>query len=146
MQIREHGRQLLMIRTNYVPEKKRTVPVTVAKQDKWLSKVSDEVRQQLTKEEVEQLESWLSSRAEKESVERLESSLSVVEGIVCRAAEALSVESLASGLSSDKAAAIYASMDALAKALRKAGHKKPARQAKEALPAMDERQLPLDNA
>lgn len=146
MQIREHGRQLLMIRTNYIPEKKRTVPVTVAKQDKWLSSVSDEVRQQLTKEEVEQLENWLSSRTEKQSVERLESSLSIVEGVVCRSAKALSVESLASGLSPEKAAAIYAGMDALAKALRKAGHKKPARQAKAAQSAMDERQLPLDNA
>lgn len=142
MQIREHGKQLLMIRTNYVPEKKRTVPVTVAKQDKWLSTISDKVRQQLEPEEVEQLENWLSNRTEKQSVDMLNTSLSAVDSIVRRAAESLSVDSISSGLSPEKADAIYAAIETLSKALRKAGHKKPAKQTKEALPAVDERQLP----
>lgn len=127
MQIREQGRQLQCIRTEYIPEKKRTVGRVVAKQERYLSTVTDEVRQQLTPEEVDELETYLSKRKEKQSVDSLKSSLSHVEYSICRATEALSVDIVAEGLSDDGAAKIYAAVDDLMKALRKRGHKRPAR-------------------
>jgi hypothetical protein len=145
MQIREQGRQLQCIRTEYVPEKKRTFGRVVAKQDRYLSTVADEVRQQLTNEEVDELENYLSKRKEKESVDRLTDSLSHVGYSICRATEALSVDSIASGLSSADAVAIYEGMAALAKALNKAGHKRPARAKKQPAACTQTASLPLDS-
>lgn len=127
MQIREQGRQLQCIRTEYIPEKKRTVGRVVAKQERYLSTITDEVRQQLTSEEVDELESYLSKRQEKQSVDNLKSSLSHVEYSIRRATEALSVDVVAEGLSDDGAAKIYAAVDGLVKALRKRGHTRPTR-------------------
>ena len=69
MQIREKGKKILCIRTEYKPELKRTVGVTVASFDKWLSTAPESVCQQLTKEEVDQLSKWLSERTENQSVD-----------------------------------------------------------------------------
>lgn len=144
MQIREKGKKLLFIRTEYKPELKRTVGVTFASQEIGLSTIDDEVRHQLTKEEVDQLEKWLSNRAENRSVDSLKNALSIVDFTVCRATKALSVESLASGLSAEDADKIWSSLADLQKALKKAGFPKPKPVPKEA--AQDDKtgQLPLD--
>ena len=125
MQIREKGKKVLCIRTQYRSELKRTVPFTVASQDKYLSTVSEEVRRQLTETEVEQLEKWLSSRTEKRTVDSLESGLTYVSFSVRRASEALAVEALAKGLSIEDADKIWHSMEELQKSLKKAGFKRP---------------------
>lgn len=125
MQIREKGKKLLCIRTVYVPEKKRTVGVTVASQESYLSTVSEKVSQQLTKEEVDQLTEWLAKRAENDTVNRLKFSLSYVAPRMGEAAEALTVNGLKEGLSEQQAAEIWQAHERLAKALRKAGFKKP---------------------
>jgi len=144
MQIREKGKKILCIRTEYKPDLKRTIGVTVASQEIGLSTVSEEVRQQLTKEEVDQLEKWLSNRTENRSVDSLKSALSIVDYTVCRATKALSVESLVSGLSTEDADKIWSSLADLQKALKKAGFPKPKPVPKEA--AQDDKtgQLPLD--
>lgn len=130
MQIREKGKKLLCIRTQYVPEKKRTVGVTVASQDRYMSTVSEEVCRQLTKEEVEQLEKWLSERSEKKAVDRLDFSLSFVAKYMDEAAKALDVDGLKIGLSDEKAAEIWQAHEQLSKALKRAGFKKPTKQTK----------------
>lgn len=145
MQIREQGRQLQCIRTEYVPEKKRTYGRVVAKQDRYLSTITDEVRQLLTKEEVDELETYLSKRKEKQSVDRMRSEMLTVEHSMRQAAMALSVDELKSELSSDEADEIYRGMEELTKALRKAGFKRPVKA--KATKAADDKtaQLPFDN-
>lgn len=144
MQIREKGKKILCIRTEYRPEIKRTVGVTVASFDKYLSTAPEEVCQQLTKEEVDQLKNWLSDRAENQSVANLKLSLSTVSYSVGRAAKALSVESLASGLSTDEADKLWLAMGELSKALRKAGFKKPQQTEKKSADDSKTGQLALD--
>lgn len=125
MQIREQGRQLQCIRTEYVPEKKRTYGRVVAKQNRYLSTITDEVRQLLTEEEVDELETYLSKREERESVARMKGALSTVNYYMSQAAIALSVDELKDDLGSGEVEAIYRGMEELTKALRKAGFKRP---------------------
>lgn len=125
MQIREKGRKVLCIRTEYVPEKKRTFGRTVASQESFLSTISDEVRQQLTREEVDQLQEWLSERDKAREVDSLETRLSMVGRWMESAADALEVDSIKKGLSADQADAIWQSHERLSKALRRHGFKKP---------------------
>lgn len=130
MQIREKGRKVLCIRTEYVPEKKRTFGRTVASQESFLSTVSDEVRQQLTKEEVDQLQEWLSERDKAREVDSLKTRLSMVGRWMESAADALEVDDLREGLSADQADAIWEAHERLSKALRRHGFKKPQKPAK----------------
>lgn len=145
MQIREQGRQLQCIRTEYVPEKKRTYGRVVAKQNRYLSTITDEVRQLLTEEEVDELETYLSKREERESVARMKGALSTVNYYMSQAAIALSVDELKDDLGSGEVEAIYRSMEELTKALRKAGFKRPVKA--KATKAADDKtaQLPFDN-
>lgn len=144
MQIREKGKKILCIRTEYKTEKKRTIGVTVASFDKWMSTVPESVCQQLTKEEVDQLQKWLSERTENQSVESLNLCLSTVSFSASRAAKALSVESLVSGLSTEDADKIWLSIGELSKALRKAGFKKPQQTEKKSVSDSQTGQLSLD--
>lgn len=127
MQIREKGRKVLCIRTEYVPEKKRTFGKTVASQPTHLSTVSEEVRQQLTKEEVDSLEKWLSEREESKTADRLHNRLSIAASVMSGAADALEVDSLRESLSREDADAIWQAHEQLSKALRRHGFKKPAK-------------------
>lgn len=144
MQIREKGRQVLCIRTEYVPEKKRTYGRTVARQDKSLSTVSDEVRQQLTSEEVDQLSAWLSERQAQRAEARLSGSLQFIAAWMGEAADALEVDSLREGLSSEQADAIWQAHERLSKALRRHGFKKPAKPRQESPQKAREGQPGLD--
>ena len=125
MQIREKGKKILCIKTEYKPELKRTVGVTVASQDIGLSTVSDEVRQKLDKEDVDQLEKWLSKRTENQSVESASVSLSVAHISVRRMVESLSVDNAKSSLTPEKADSLWDALGDLQKALKKAGFPKP---------------------
>ena len=130
MQIREKGKKVVCIRTEYVPEKKRTFGRTVASQPSYMSTVSEEVRQQLSKEEVDSLEKWLSDRAESRAVDSLDIRLSFVASYMASAADALEVDSLREGLSKEQADAIWQAHERLSKALRRHGFKKPKAPAK----------------
>lgn len=121
MQIREKGRKVLCIKTEYIPEKKRTIGKTVASQDKYLSTASESVRQHLSKDEVDELNNWLSEREKKANVDSLKLSLSTINYSLSKAAEGLD-EGIQ--VSEEKAQAIYAAVDRLQKSLRKAGFKR----------------------
>ena len=125
MQIREKGRKVLCIRTEYVPEKKRTFGRTVASQPSYMSTVSEKVRQQISKEEVDELKEWLSRREEKRDADRLKTALSTVALWMGEAADALDVDSMREGLSTEKADDIWQTHERLSKALRRHGFKKP---------------------
>jgi len=144
MQIREKGKKILCIKTEYKPDLKRTVGVTVASQEIGLSTVSDEVRQLLTKEDVDQLEKWLSERTKNRSVASASNSLSVAHYSVRRITESLSVESAKNSLSAENADSLWHAIADLQKALKKAGFSKPKAEAKPT--AQDDKtgQLKLD--
>lgn len=139
MQIRESGKKVICIKTEYVPEKKRTYGRTVASQEKYLSTVSDEVRQQLSSDEVDELQKWLDDREEKNRVDGLKGSLSVVRACLPEAAEALETE--VGDLTEDQARKLWEGMERLQKALKKAGHPRPRKQTKK--PTADSRQSKL---
>lgn len=136
MQIRERGKKVVCIKTEYVPEKKRTYGKTVASQPKYMSTVSDEVCQQLTKEEVDELQKWLDDRQKERNVDSIKADLSIIRSVSNGAAEALERE--LGELTDDQAAEIWAGIARLQKALKKAGHPRPQRQPKK--PAADNRQ------
>lgn len=127
MQIRERGQKVICIKTEYVPEKKRTYGRQVASQDKYLSTVSESVRQQLSKEEVDELQCWLDDRAKKSNVDSLILSLSTCGYSLRSAAEALE-NGHGDELTDAKAAQIWEAMTRLQKALRKSGHPRPRQQ------------------
>lgn len=129
MQIRERGKKVVCIKTEYVPEKKRTYGRTVASQSKYMSTVSYEVCQQLNKEEVDELQKWLDDRQERQNVSSLQVSLSFVVDYTAEAAEAL--ETGAADLSDEQADKLWQDMARLQKALKKAGHPRPKKQTKQ---------------
>jgi len=144
MQIREKGKKILCIRTAYNSDLKRSVGETVATQDRWLDRVSDDVREKLTDAEAEQLEQWLKARTESRSADSLKSSLTLASFTLARSAEALGDEAIAAELTPEKADQIWQQMAVLQKALKKAGFKKPVKE-KQPLAAGDTQtqQLPL---
>jgi hypothetical protein len=142
MQIREKGRKVLCIRTEYIPEKKRTIGKTVASQDIGLSTVSEEVCRHLEKEEVDQLKQWLSDREEKRKVDRLETSLSILPGVLTRSAAALDNSA---ELDEKQVDEIVAGLDRLKKSLRNRGIKISKQTKKQSVAKKpDDRQLDIE--
>lgn len=125
MQIREKGRKILCIRTEYVPEKKRTYGRTIASQESSLSTVSDEVRQQLTNDEVDHLEKWLLERAESKRIDSLLYHLRMITYDIDAVVEALEVDSLRDRLSKEQADKIWLAHERLSKSLRRHKFPKP---------------------
>jgi len=143
MQIREKGRKVICIKTEYVPEKKRTFGRVVASQEKGLSTASDEVCQVLNKEEVDELNLWLSKRSEKRSVEDLERSLSILSRVLNKSALALDDSAQ---LDDQEVSSIIDGLDRLKKSLRKRGIKLTRQtEKKSAAKKGDDSQLKLDD-
>ena len=139
MQIKERGKKVVCIKTEYVPEKKRTYGRQVASQAKHLSTVSDDARQQLTPEEVEEFQAWLDKREQERAESSLRVSLSFAVDYTGEAAEAL--EKGVAELTEERANKLWEDMARLQKALKKAGHPRPKRQPKSK--TVDERQSKL---
>lgn len=139
MQIKERGKKVVCIKTEYVPEKKRTYGRQVASQDYRLTTVSEEVRRQLNKEDVDELQKWLDDRAKQDEVDTLKFKLSTIGYSMNKAAEALETE--AGELDEKQAADAWEAISRLQKALKKAGHSRPRKQTKK--PTADNRQSKL---
>lgn len=122
MQIRVRGNRILCIKTKYSDEHKRTFGKTVASFDKYETTVPDDVRRQLEKEDVDQLQKWLDDRAEKERVDFLSGRLTNASQSLSWMIEALSDDRIKSGLSSEQAAAVFEQIKELRKALKRAGY------------------------
>jgi len=129
MQIREQGKKIQLIRTHYLPEKKRTVGRVFATFDKSLDLIPGTIRPKITQEETDKLEKYLFDRKEKEILEDLKFNLLNISYAMSKAKKALSKKNILSALTLDGANLIYNEMTALTKALRQAGFKKPAQKA-----------------
>lgn len=129
MQIREKGRKVICIKTEYSPEKKRTFGKTVASQDIGLSTVSEYVSQQLSKEEVDELQNWLTKREETKEVDSHKIKLSISHITIPKIADALDAGYRFE--SEEKAQATMEAVDRLNKSLRKAGYKRTKNKSKE---------------
>lgn len=140
MQFREKGKQVLVIKTEYRKEHKRTFPVTVASQPRWMTTVSQEVCQQLSKEDCEDFQKWLDRRQENKVVDRQKSELSFLAGRLTQAADGLDAGIEIEG----DVQPIFEAVDRLKKSLRKAGYK-PAEKQKQS-PAANDRQADLLSA
>lgn len=121
MQIREKGQKVLLIRTEYCKDKKRTFGRTVASQNKYLSTVSEEVSRQLTKAEVDKLKAWLSRREKKRAHDGAYISLALLNRSLKDATKSLSVDGAMDGLPESWGNDTLDSIDELKKALRKQG-------------------------
>lgn len=145
MMFREKGQKVVCLRSEYMPDKKRTRAVQVASFDKWLSTAPDEVCQLLEPEEVDQLKEWLSERGRKRSVESLKLSLSNVHYSACRAVEALAVDEIAATMTADQGADLFDAITELRKSLKRAGFEPRKQPKKQAVDAPDNQQsLGLD--
>lgn len=121
MMFREKGRRVLCLRSQYDPERKRTYARTVASLERGLSTVPEEVRQQIESEEVEQLEEWLSEQQRKRWVAESRLTLMLTPRTLWRASRSLDDEDVREVLDQEVAREMYRAMQALAKALRRAG-------------------------
>lgn len=125
MQIREKGKKVLCIKTQYDAERKRTFGVTVASQDIGLSTVSAEVRQRLDQADVDELQDWLFKRSNKQTVDGAKASLSLAHYTVRRLSDSLSVDGAIEGLTPGNADLLWDALADLQKGLKKAGFPKP---------------------
>lgn len=133
MQIREQGRQVQLIRSPYDATKKRCVQKVVhtfpqsnvgygSAIDEFLS--ADQLAD-LSDDEKKTVSDWLKARADKKAADRRESAISFADGSIGRVADAISSD----GVSAEQAARIWAAIDKLSKALKKASYPKSAMKA-----------------
>ncbi|MCG8030439.1 MAG: hypothetical protein N0E59_20295 [Candidatus Thiodiazotropha taylori] len=66
MQIKVKGSRVQLLRSIYLPEKKRSTQKMVAGFPTWHTSTSADVREQLTDDEVAQVDTWLADQKEQE--------------------------------------------------------------------------------
>jgi cell division septation protein DedD len=128
MQIREQGKQVQLIRSPYDKEKKRCVQKvahTFKQQHKYLSDditkyLSAEQLADLSDDEKKTLSDWLKAKTDKTKADDCMINIMTADRLLSQSADSI----LSAGVSAEKAAAIWAAMDKMSKALRKAGHPK----------------------
>jgi hypothetical protein len=125
MQLREKGRRILILRSEYVPEKKRTVARTVGSIPKGQTTLPDEVRSKLTENESADVLEQLRQRTEKQSADMARLNVRWMPREIERMAESVEHDQGAEALDEKTAHAAYAAIDRLQKALRKRGHTRP---------------------
>jgi len=129
MQIRTQGRKIQCIRSEYDPEIKRSRQKVVATLHSWADRMPSEGLEVLTDEERAQLTEYLAKKAAERAERDTAFALLTLDRSVERLAGA--VEKGGDGeLSAEVAARTWTAIQRLQKALKKAGHPKPAPQAK----------------
>lgn len=125
MQFRIQGKKLQCIRSTYDPASKRSHQKVVAALSRWADKYSSDEVAELTPAELAELDAYLAKKNAELHQARLSHSVwtaSRADGELAKLAEAVgAVESL----TAEQAAAIWAGLAAVGKALKKAGHPKP---------------------
>lgn len=124
MQFREKGQKILCIRTEYLPEKKRTVGRTIASIDRRNPRLSTAEMGKLTADEINQFKAWLETLTAERNREDLEDALKGFAVHADKAARALALDSPLI-LTEAQAAAAWESIAAMQKALKKAGYPRP---------------------
>lgn len=124
MQVRARGNRYQLIRTEYIPEKKRTVGRVVDSLDGYMPTLTDKVREKLSAEELEQVEEKLVDIRHQQIEQEADQTLAKLDELVSLASLALSGNKTPTCLSKDKARLVYESIDELERRLRKHGFKK----------------------
>jgi len=125
MMFRVKGKRIQCLRSEYLPEKKRTQAKLICSLFKWEDAVPEEVRQLLTKEEVDSLREYMSSRSHKMAVERAELKLLLAAESLDGISSALQCDALdhAELLSPEAGAELFAKIAELRKQLKRAGYR-----------------------
>lgn len=97
---------------------------TVASFNKYSRPIPDEVRAKLTEEELVALQAWLDKRDQKTDKILDKLALDGLADTLRRSIQALEVPELAAKLTPEKVTALWAELDEMRRALRKAGHPK----------------------
>jgi hypothetical protein len=125
MQIKQRGMKVVCIRTEYIPEKKRTVGKQVASQDSHHKKVTPEVEKSLLKEDAQELQNWLDARSESDEKRTKMRVLSQIKTSLERSTEALSEGFRLKDLDFDcEPEDIFEALDNFRKAFKRAGYKR----------------------
>lgn len=103
---------------------------TVVSFDKYSRPIPDEVRAKLTEEELVALQAWLDKRDQKTDTILDRMALDGLAGTLRRSIKALEVPENVAKLTEDKTAELWAELDEMRRALRKAGRPKPKDEAK----------------
>lgn len=139
----KYSNRVQCMRSVYDPKKKRGTPDQIASQDAYHDSVTKEVREKLTEEEIIQFQKWIDDQAEGKKKARRNIELRLLKKNI-----ELSSNSLNSGgrFEDDDVKEnpddIFAALDELKKALRKAGYKRPQKASRPSAPK-DDRQANL---
>jgi hypothetical protein len=125
MRIKEKGQRLQLLRTEYVPEIKRGRDIMIGSLSKYAGSVPDDVRELLTADELEKLETYLTQRREASTVMMQGFALDTLPSKLREAMEGLKSADKVAAMKPDHIAEIWACLDAMRTAMRKAGLSKP---------------------
>jgi len=128
MRFKETTKKILCIRTTYNPDKGRGEDKTVASIWRFAESVTDEVREQLTADELVQLENYLKSKNDNMAFYKQQFALQsrIVEEIK-DGLKGLENPEIRGSVTPDQAAEIWAGLDAMRRAMRRAGFDRPAK-------------------
>ena len=123
MQIKVRGHKLALIRSEYVPEKKRTVGRFVASFDKWASKIPEDVRAKLTDAEAQEVDAEICRRRAERDADIAKMELLNLPRTLNAVADQIE-DGEGNEPSDDHVQDIYAGIDRLQKVLRSRGFKR----------------------
>lgn len=125
MRIKEKGSKLQLLRVSYSTERGRSVENMVGSIDKHAQSIPEELRKLLQADEIEQLEAFILARLEHDQLESKKRTLDYGAALLAGFRKTLEDPQLQGYLSAEKAAKMWAELDATRTAMRKAGYAKP---------------------
>ncbi len=128
MQFRIQGKKVQCIRSAYDPSPgvKRSHQKLVASFDRWAKALPHAGLEELTDEEMRELAAWFKEQQAKE--EEVSNQIRVENAASSLKHLAKSIGFMGAAMTDAEAAATWSALNDVAKALRKSGHRKPARQ------------------
>lgn len=127
----KYGSRLQLMESEYNKDKKRSENTMIASLDGHLDHVTDELKETLTEEQIKCFQDFLDERAKLEKVSRNQTKLSILKNQILTASRALDAGIRFEDEDVNKdPEEVFAAIDELKKAMRKAGYKrakKPAR-------------------
>lgn len=125
MRIKEKGKRLQLLRTEYVPELKRGRDVMIGSLSKYDAHVPDDVKALLSEDELAKLETHLKERREASAAVMQGFALDTLPSKLREAMEALKSPEHAASVTPEHAASIWSALDDMRAAMRKAGLARP---------------------
>lgn len=142
MQIREQGKKLQFIRSTYQPELKRSTSQLVATCSKYASALPADEAAKLQPEELEQVKAYFEKKAADQAAWSVKYA---VDGLPATLAQVVQYLGDGGELKPEKAGEIWAGLAVLQKALKKAGHPRPAKPKGPPKPMPGQVGLPLES-